>query len=322
MSPELLYIVDPEDMPVRPGDAYPNFTIPGQDSLVTSAQLTPGGAILSGIGKALPLVALPFGLVTAAVVVSPILAGQFMKAKAEAAAKLEDIQKAELEKFMVNHATTISLAREQGLRFPPGHPQVGIAYKRHPLANVDSQKENVYIPYEKYDAILMEEREAELLKLLVHLGATKIVITRTTSRSEDNSATVQVSANAKAVEGHVSVDTSSKAESRLLDTREFLLSGKHWNEGDKLDTSRFAWVHFEPSWEAMVVARELGGCLKAALEIRENTSFSTNKALSVSVRSLVYGGNVAVDIQSQANEEKVYYVQAEFRAMSTTVSSS
>ncbi|NEQ41517.1 MAG: hypothetical protein F6K40_37120 [Okeania sp. SIO3I5] len=56
--------------------------------------------------------------------------------------------------------------------FPPGHPLPGKLYRAHPLKS----KSNKYIPIEVFDSLLYAEREAELIRLLVDLGATKITI--------------------------------------------------------------------------------------------------------------------------------------------------
>ena len=56
--------------------------------------------------------------------------------------------------------------------FPPGHRLPGKLYRAHPLKS----KSNKYIPIEVFDSLLYAEREAELIRLLVDLGATKITI--------------------------------------------------------------------------------------------------------------------------------------------------
>lgn len=56
--------------------------------------------------------------------------------------------------------------------FPPGHPLPGKLYRAHPLKS----KSNKYIPIEVFDSLLYAEREAELIRLLVDLGATQITI--------------------------------------------------------------------------------------------------------------------------------------------------
>jgi hypothetical protein len=317
MISELIYIVDAADMPTPKRsevEGQQNWVYGGQSSPIPPkpVNISSAGPILAGIAAATPLLSLAPALVAAAAVVSPILAGRFTS-QTEKKSELGVDGKIALEQFVLNHALTIEMAKIESLRFPPGHPQVGISYKRHPLADMpEAGKERLYIPYEKYDSLLMEEREAELLKLLVYLGATRVCITRTVSCSEDKSLSAGVAANAKVGEVGLSTEMSTSSLSKSADTREFLLQGKTWRSGDILEKSRFAWVHFEPSWEALVIAREIGGCVKAGLEIRENTAFSTNKALNANVQGILYGGKVSTDVQGSLAEEKVYFVEAEF----------
>lgn len=185
----------------------------------------------------------------------------------------------------------MNMAREAGFQFPPGHPQMGEVYKRHPLAHLPSaRKENVYIPQDKYDDILMAERESELIKLLVHLGATRTTITRNKEANSHATMSGAVSAGAPVGSVGIEVSTAEKRANINSDKREFRLSGKPWKVDDSVDRTAFAWLHYEPSWEALVVAREVGGCTKAAIDIRENTTSSSDKALAAKVESALYGG--------------------------------
>ena len=62
----------------------------------------------------------------------------------------------------------------------------------------------------------------------------------------------------------------------------------------------------------MVCAREEGGCLGASLEIRENTSLSSNKNLEISLKAKLAEVGASVGISDFFNEEKTYHVKAEF----------
>jgi hypothetical protein len=41
--------------------------------------------------------------------------------------------------------------------------------------------------------------------------------------------------------------------------------GKRYDSG----TKKFSWLPYEPSWESIVFAREIGGCLSAELELKK-----------------------------------------------------
>ncbi|CAM5212497.1 hypothetical protein OURE66S_03895 [Oligella ureolytica] len=68
---------------------------------------------------------------------------------------------------------TMSLSKLQahklGFKFPPGHPKIGESYKLHPLATISTYKQNIYLPAHSFEDVLLEEREAELLTLLIDL---------------------------------------------------------------------------------------------------------------------------------------------------------
>ena len=110
------------------------------------------------------------------------------------------------------------------------------------------------------------------------------------------------------VEGGVSSEFNSVGDN----LREFELIGKPWCSGFRVDRSRFAWLAFEPSWEALVSAREIGECIKATVEIKEETSFSSEKRISLMVKSKIYGGAASGEYSSDKQVGRVYTVKAEF----------
>lgn len=314
---KLIYIVEPEDIiPSHTENEYvPNFTIPSHAIGGAISAGIASGSIAKSILLGVPLLSLPTALVVAAASTSPLISQMLTKDKtAELPADIENAERNEMEVFLRKNAITESKASELGFQFPPGHPVIGQAYKLHPLASLnDVRKQDVYIPQDKYDSLLLEEREAELLKLLVFLGATKIALTKRKlgSNSTHVSGSVSTSANVIAEAG-INTSISERKNNHDDNTRIFELSGKPWKYGDKLDRSQFAWVGFEPSWEALIVAREIGGCAKATLEIRENTSFSSDKSLAAKVKAKIYGGDMSLNAENFVEEEKCYLVQAEF----------
>jgi hypothetical protein len=147
----------------------------------------------------------------------------------------------------------------------------------------------------------------------VELGATKISI----SQKQVNQGSVEVTggviANSKVL-GKTEASASNKyCDNReSTDTREFELIGKIWNKGDILDRSKFAWASFEPSWEALIAAREVGNCLKAAIEIKEYTSFSSDRVILAAVKSKLYNGSGSFKANRDLQDGKIYLVKAEF----------
>lgn len=119
---------------------------------------------------------------------------------------------------------------------------VGKAYRRHPLSDYSTPDNgNLYIPSDSYDAILLEERESELIKLLVHLGATKISITKKASDKNRSAITAEASLQMGPMGGgDVSYAGKSERDTDTLNTREFSLTGRPWNADSKLDRETFS----------------------------------------------------------------------------------
>ncbi|CAJ6041913.1 Uncharacterised protein [Burkholderia pseudomallei] len=260
----------------------------------------------------------PISLFVAAASYSPAIVQLFSKSKDELPKELENELEArgkeDIEAFMRNHAWSVQMADDAGLSFPPGHPRIGTAYRQHPLASVTSAKKaHVYIPAEQYEAILLQEREAELIRLLVHLGATKISISKKRRTSTASKRAATLTASASFASGDVTVD---KTDTNTVDedqVRIFELTGKSWQHGDTLDRTHFAWASFEPSWDALIVAREIGGCLQADLEVRERTTFSSDWRITAALMTKqVFNGNAAVSASDSDDEEHAFFVRATF----------
>ncbi|SOB60144.1 protein of unknown function [Pseudodesulfovibrio profundus] len=216
---------------------------------------------------------------------------------------------------------TFNEAKNLDCFFPPGHPLPGKTYRLHPLAELpNSNKSNVYIPEETYDDVLYAEREAELIRLLVALGATGISIRKVgAGYRQKNSATsssASVDTPVVSASGEIKDQSDSSADQYMSDTRSFVLEGLEWNKSDCLDLSPFGWLLYEPSWGAMVNAREMGGCLKASIELKKQTSFSLRRSFQGSMSAGGYGCSAEakkeIDKASYAENMDSYIVEAEF----------
>ncbi|MCG8566915.1 MAG: hypothetical protein MI747_17725, partial [Desulfobacterales bacterium] len=169
---------------------------------------------------------------------------------------------------------TFDDAKNLDCLFPPGHPLPGKIYRLHPLAELaNSNKSNVYIPEETYDDVLYAEREAELIKLLVALGATRISIRKAGMGYQQESKITSDSSSADASVASIKRERKNQSYTSLgqytCDARTFTLEGLEWKKSDRLDLSPFGWLLYEPSWGAMVNAREVGGCLQASIELKK-----------------------------------------------------
>lgn len=323
---DLIYIVEDQIVPTaaQNDDASysPNFVLSGSNEALGvkpgfGGVAAVGAAAAAGAGMIFNPLALPTALLSSAALGVPGLLYQMskdrsVKSEEADAAKLEEARL--LAAYVQHHSLSRSQAKTAGYRFQPGHPVVGKTYRKHPLtdfSNPDSG--NLYIPSDSYDAILLEERESELIKLLVHLGATKVTITKKTSDRVHDSVSAGAGVQAGPLGGgNASYKASSERDAGSLDTREFTLTGRPWNSESKVDREAFYWLSYEPSWKAVVFAREYGGCLTASLEIKENTSFSTDKNFELSVKAKLTEVDAQASTTNTGSEEKIYLVRVEF----------
>jgi hypothetical protein len=97
-------------------------------------------------------------------------------------------------RFYRNHAITQEEAEAKGFTFEPGHPQPQHVYQRHPLAKSNASKMNRFLPLDRFADTLYNERKAELMRILVDLGATRVssTIERSTVSEQSGKANVKV----------------------------------------------------------------------------------------------------------------------------------
>lgn len=299
------YLANPKK--TERGSNSQNFTMPGRES-VSSVTESLGSAIKS------PMILLfPTPLIAAAMMATPSLRSLISGDKDE-----DKAARAEKERFLaayIDHATfSPKQARSEGYRFQPGHPMVGKSYRRHPLADLSgAQSEHLYIPSESYDAHVLEERESELMRLLISLGATRISITKKTVSSSDTAVESNASVKAGPIAGgEAGYSSNSQLTSGVLDTRVFSLNGRVWKASDTIDRGGFFWLAFEPSWKAVLFAREHGGCIEASLELRESTSFSEDKSVELSFQAPKVAGGASVGLRSKSEDERVHLISVQF----------
>lgn len=309
---DTIYIIDEylaKPKPIGLDSSTQNFTMPGRDSITPSAIPT---FALTPIAMSLLPGSLIFSAISAIPSLVSILSSDTDEDKAARAEK-ERL----LAAFMERATFSPAQAKGQGYRFQPGHPMAGKSYRRHPLADqADGGSEHLYIPSDNYDAYVLEERESELMRLLVSLGATRISITKNTSSSSTSGqkATATVDAGPIA-SGSAGYERNSEMNNGSLDTRVFNLSGRSWNATEKLDRSGFFWLAFEPSWKAVLFAREHGGCTEATIELKESTSFSEDKSLDVSINAYKKGGGASAKMEASAHEERTHVIAVQFSSV-------
>jgi len=288
----------------------PNFTIPdNQDIPIKKAGKT---VLASSLALSALSIANPISLLVGAAIATPSLYKALSTGDEKEA--IDDESLKELQEYVDNHSLSKEEALELDFCFPPAHPLVGETYRLHPLsAHKDSAKAKLYIPESSFDDILLEERESELLKLLVYLGATEVEISKHVESLIDDRKSGSIGAGVDSVaDAQLNAAATQSSDIHHKNTRMFTLSGKPWKYGDVLDRTNYAWLKFEPTWDALITAREIGGCTSAALEIKESSKYIANKEVSMQLKAKIYSANGSINLMSKDLQNTSYVVKVKF----------
>ncbi len=257
----------------------------------------------------------PLGItITAASCAAPIIMDYFN-------GKSDDKEKdvGEIAKYYIDQrAITESVAYKLGFKFQPGHPQLNVEYALHPLAGYNENYNGLYIPIDSFNEILYEERESELIKLLVALGATKITII--TRENYSHQLNLHLSTEAETTIGG---NNQGKIEgqhdrNQMKDNKKeriYELSGKKITCNDDLSSFKFTWLDHEPTWKSLVNARLVGACRKAELELKEKTSFSTKSGATLSLGSALVNASSELSQYKLNDKERTHSIKIEFNEL-------
>ncbi|MBF7978682.1 MULTISPECIES: hypothetical protein [Rahnella] len=257
---------------------------------------------------------LPIKLIGFAATVSPMVLNLFSN-KENNDVKITKEDAKILDAALNKYSLTIDETKGRKLRFPPGHPIVGLFYRLHPLEKINSDKERLYIPDDYYEELLLQEREAELLDILINLGATKIKIIKENNKNSNRFSHVE---SVMELSGTVPVTVEGGINNRLNqqdyndEVRLFELVGKKWKTGDQLNRKEYSWLPFQPQWGSLIVAREIGGCIKAAVEMTSRSVFSADVSAKAKLQSHIVSANAELKIESVEEEIISYKYEVEF----------
>ncbi|MBD2665393.1 hypothetical protein B6N60_02781 [Richelia sinica FACHB-800] len=195
----------------------------------------------------------------------------------------------------------------EDFEFSPGHPLPGRFYRAHPLES----KNKKYIPIETFDSLLYAEREAELIRLLVDLGATKITI----QEKQLGKTTSDTTANA-AITGTGGVKAELKRDINELNesTRTFSLGGINWTPElqSRFNEEAYSWLPYEPAWAAVVHARLYGKCLTASIELTNDNSYSISGKMGLTEGLLQNLGGFDMGASFTLSQTKTSLISVEF----------
>jgi hypothetical protein len=196
----------------------------------------------------------------------------------------------------------------EDFEFSPGHPLPGRLYRSHPLKS----KSNKYIPIETFDSLLYAERESELIRLLVDLGATKITIKEKQLGTIKSGATTNVGiTGVGGVETEFKADINNKLNEAI---RNFSLEGINWTLElkNKFDEKAYSWLPYEPAWGAVVHARLYGKCFTASIELTNDYSYSISGKMGLGEGLLQNLAEFDAGASFTRSQNKTSLISAEF----------
>lgn len=233
-------------------------------------------------------------------------------------AKNKELSKDEL-KQLEDEVNKLKVSQEQaielGFKFPPGHPITGKLYQLHPLADRKEGNEISYIPENKFEETLIEERQSELVKLLTNLGATKIEISEVISTNNKLGSKKSLGLGSDIASISASSEQSQDNKQKTKVVRSFTLIGKPWRNGTNLDTTGLNWYEYEPQWQSIVYAREVGSCIEANIEMTEQLSLISSSDLAVNLKnsfSSQVGGELEDNCSNDNRGNKTFLINASF----------
>ncbi|MBN8446655.1 MAG: hypothetical protein J0M22_14435 [Gammaproteobacteria bacterium] len=234
---------------------------------------------------------------------------------------ISESDKKTLQNVLKDMQVPVSKAKSDGFIFPLGHPVLGQLYQLHPLADFDPSKSKFYIPEDEFEDYVMEEKQSELIRLLVQLGATKIEIIEDNEQKNgaDNALQVDVSAtpaiktdeNVQANVVALGNERTKNNQNRTQKTKHFLLKGTS-KQFDEDNTKASKWYPFEPQWQSIVFARTFGGCQSATIHLTQTLSLTSKSKVAASIRSSLLSVGGSQNKNGNSDSQKTYSINVEF----------
>lgn len=257
-----------------------------------------------------PAISLPIALIAAAGLAAPYIEQLLSKNKDS---KLQEKTEKEIARFISENGVTLTQVNERGLNFPPGHPVIGQIYRKHPLSN---SAKNLYVPDDSYDELLHEEREVELIKILIDLGATKIVINKYSINQTESNVSIEAASNSDIrLSASTAVELSKRKTSILLDSRIFEFDGKEYNSEKAFCSEDYNWLDYEPSWKAVVYGREVGRCKRATININKASQFRGDISATIKAKNALISIASNGEYKEDNSQSYSYSVEVEFSSI-------
>lgn len=165
----------------------------------------------------------------------------------------------------------LSVASEMNLK--PGHPRENLLYAAHPC------DPRTYVPAADFHRLTFEHKFSEVLRLLMHLGASTIEVEHVRGWGRDFAGRLSAGIPQAGAEGSAEVEAQSSLEERLLYHAE--LDGSD----DPSLPDDLIWYDHEPTWQSVAEGRLEFGLQDFSLKLQYADDYGINADLKVDAES-------------------------------------
>lgn len=177
-------------------------------------------------------------------------------------------------KMRANDADVLLVARREAtsLRLPPPHPLPKTVYVGHPLIATQ------YYPAALFHRYLVEDKFAELLRLLTSLGASSISVQQVQGRRKDDLVEAVIG-------GIPGADAQAKSRKRAFSRSALAWSGTlSGHKNPHLPEGQLVWYEWEPMWKHIAEARMQYGQREFSLMLRHDDAMGVDRDLKAAIK--------------------------------------
>ena len=158
-------------------------------------------------------------------------------------------------------------------QLPPGHPRDGVVYAGHPGIP------NIYVPLADFHRLTFEHKFAEVVSLLMHLGAKTFKVEHITGWGAEFSSHLSIGLPATVPEIEVGAESSFKHQTQQTVLFHATLDNQ---QAPSLPTN-LVWYPYEATWQQVAEGRLKFGLKDFLLYLNYNDDFGINAGLKLKI---------------------------------------
>ncbi len=158
-------------------------------------------------------------------------------------------------------------------QLPPGHPRNGLVYAGHPGIPT------VYVPLADFHRLTFEHKFAEVVSLLMHLGAKTFKVEHVTGWGAEFSSHLSIGLPAIAPKVEVEAEAGSKQQTQQT----LLFHATLDNKQAPSLPANLVWYPYEATWQQVAEGRLKFGLKDFLLYLNYNDDFGINAGLKLKI---------------------------------------